>query len=97
MCLFCSRLVSFLFSQKFSRVSHTFSIVCQKENGLLTMYLFQRKTENFTLPTRGHGRHTGEVDVKFCAFLINTLWKRGWFDSELAWVMFQEEDSIILL
>jgi len=66
MYLFCSRLVPFLFSQNFSRVSHTFYIVCQKENGFLKTYLFQRKIENFTLPSTGHGRHIGEVDVKLC-------------------------------
>jgi hypothetical protein len=94
---FCSRLVSFLFSQNFGRVSHTFSVVGQKESGLLTTYLFQRKTENFTQPSTGHGRHIGKVDVKFCAFLINTLWKRDWLDPELAWIIFQEENSVLVL
>ena len=97
MYLFCSRLVSFLFSQDFGRVSHTFSIVCQKESGLLTTYLFQRKIENFTLPSTGHDRYIAEMDVKICAFLMNTFWKRGWLDPELSWMMFQEEDSVLVL
>jgi len=68
MYLFCSRLVSFLFSQNFSRVSHAFSIVCQKENGLLKTYVFWRKIENFTPPSTANGRHMEEVDVKLCVY-----------------------------
>ena len=96
MYLFCSRLVSFLFSQNFCRVSHTFSVVCQKENGLLKTYVFHRKIENFALPSTGHGRHMEEVDVKLCVFLINTRWKGSWLDPELAWMMFQEEYSVLV-
>ena len=69
MYLFCSPLVSFLFAQNFSGVSHMFSVVCQKDNGLLTTYLFQRKTENFTWSSTGHGRHIEDVCCKALCIL----------------------------
>jgi hypothetical protein len=55
MYLFCSRLVSFLFSQNFGRVSHTFSIVCQKESGLLTTYFFKGKLKISLCPALDMG------------------------------------------
>jgi hypothetical protein len=73
-----------------------FLLFVKKENVLLT-YLFQRKIENFALPSTGHGRHTGEMGVELCAFLINTLWNGGWLDPELAWMMFKAEDSVLVL